>query len=335
MARGTGNGSMKRQAGVAAIFVPLGLALAGCGHRDVVDTPVDWWHHLEGGAIAEQRPPPPGVNDPYPKIGTTPTQPPKVASIELRRSVTADLIAQRNLAERLNAHAPLPPPQAAPPAVNKPAAAPPAPASTAPGTETSSATLDAADAPSGPPARPASGAAAGQKAAKGAPGKNAPARNAGDEPELAMPEVAPPTASQADLNAPTPPIPDAPPAPPALPGLAAPPPPSYAPPPHPNYNLAAAPGEQIQFLPGSDVLANGQGGTLTQIAARRGAGTLFVEGHGEAGSDAVADQAQSLRLAAYRARAVARALEADGVPAQAIRLRADAFGRGATAGLIK
>jgi len=329
MARGTGDGSMKRQAGVAAILVPLGLALGGCGHRDVVDTPVDWWHHLEGGAIAEQRPPPPGVNDPYPKIGTTPTQPPKVASTELRRSVTEDLIAQRNLAERLNAHVPLPPPQAAPPATTKPPAAAPAPASAAPGAETSSATLDAADAPSNPPAHPASGPASG-KAAKGGT-----ARNGGDEPELAMPEVAPPTASQADLNAPTPPIPDAPPSPPALPGLSAPPPPSYAPPSHPNYDLAAAPGEQIQFLPGSDVLANGQGGTLTQIAARRGAGTLFVEGHGEASSDAVADQAQSLRLAAYRARAVARALEADGVPAQAIRLRADAFGRGATAGLIK
>lgn len=293
----------------------LPAVMAGCAHRDVVDTPVTWWHQLEGGAIAQQRPPPPGVDDPYPLIGTTPAAAPKVASAELRHSVTEQLVEQRNLSARLNAHDPLPLPAATLPAAR---AVTPAPA---PNPAQSSATLDAADAP--PP--PATHATA-------VPVVPAAAGATGDTADLAMPAVV----SGTDAGTPVvlPAIPDAPPPPPGLPGLSMPPPPSYVPPPRPHYALAQEPGDMLQFAAGSDVLGSGQSDALRQIAAHRGSDSVFVHGYGEASSDSPQDQAQALTLAALRARSVADALERQGVPASAIRIRADAFGRGARAGLV-
>ncbi len=297
---------------VLALLAPL----SGCGHRDVVDTPVAWWHQLEGGAIAQQRPPPPGVDDPYPKIGTTPAAAPQVASVALRQATTAELIEQRNLSARLNAHDPLPPPVARPAR----AAAKPAPPATNPGQ--SSAVLDAADAPPAPPVAPPV-----------APHAVAPV----EEAELALPTVVPPAPGQADPATPVvlPAIPAAPPPPPTLPGIAMPPPPAYVAPPRPAYALALPPGDALQFVAGSDVLAASQAGTLHAIAVRRGAGPVFVHGYGDAASDAPHDQSVALTLAAFRARAVALALEREGVPASAIRISAAAFGRGASAGLVE
>ncbi|WP_419729746.1 OmpA family protein [Lichenicola sp.] len=338
--------------------VALGL-VGGCAHQDPVDTPLNWWHQLEGGAIAQQRPPPPGVDDPYPKIGTTPAAAPQVASMDLRKSVTAGLVEQRNLSARLNAHDPLPPPVAvATPGKAASGAAPgPAPAGGVPGAPAaaaaanpalSSATLDAAEAPP-PPATPvtatgpASGATKGGKSGHGRTDVLADPSQA-DEPELAMPDLAPPPATgpgsvtaEADANAPTPQIPGAPPPPPSLPGmgLAPLPPVAYAAPARPTYQLATVPGEALVFAAGTDVLSPGQGATLRSVATRRGAGSVYVHGFGDAASDAPHDQAQALTLAALRARAVADALEKDGVPASAIRMRADAFGRGAVAGLVE
>ena len=299
----------------------LPVVMAGCAHRDVVDTPVAWWHQLEGGEIARQRPPPPGVDDPYPLIGTTPAAPPRVASAELRHSVTEQLVEQRNLSARLNAHDPLPPPAAAVPAT--PAARTPP----SPNPAQSSATLDAADAPPAPASTPA-------PTKHAAAGRVVPADASADAgaADLALPAVV----SGTDAGTPVvlPAIPDAPPPPPGLPGLSMPPPPSYVPPPRPHYALAQEPGDVLQFAAGSDVLGSGQSGALRQIAAHRGGGSVFVYGYGEAGSDSPQDQAQALTLAALRARSVADALERQGVPASAIRIRADAFGRGARAGLV-
>ncbi len=296
--------------------LPLLALLAGCAHRDPVDTPVAWWHQLEGGAIAQQRPPPPGVDDPYPAIGTTPAAAPSVASAELRRSVTEQLIEQRNLSARLNAHDPLPPPVVAPArtATPSPTRGPSLVQSPA---NQSSATLDAADAP--PPSHAAAGTAA--SAAAG-----------GDPGDLALPAVVAGTDAGAPVVLPA--IPDAPPPPPGLPGIAMPPPPSYVPRARPHYALAQGPGELLQFAAGSDVLGSGQSDALHQVAAHRGAGSIYVHGYGEASSDSPQDQAQALTLAALRARSVADALEKEGVPASAIRIRADAFGRGARAGLV-
>ncbi len=315
----TWDGRIARRIAAAAL-------LAGCGHRDVVDTPVAWWHGLEGGAIARQRPPPPGVDDPYPKIGTTPAAAPQVASVELRQATTASLVEQRNLSVRLNAHDPLP---VLVPPPTKASARPAAPAANA---AQSSAVLDAADAPP-PPTVTTAAAPAGGASRQAA----APAAAPGEEAELAMPAVLPPASGQFDPGAPVvlPAIPAAPPPPPSLPGIAAPPPPSYAAPARPAYALAAVHGDALQFLAGSDVLAASQAGTLHAIAVRRGAGPVFVHGYGDAASDAPHDQSAALTLAAFRARTVAEALEREGVPASAIRISAAAFGRGASAGLVE
>ena len=293
--------------------------LAGCGHRDVVDTPVAWWHGLEGGAIAQQRPPPPGVDDPYPKIGTTPAAAPQVVSVELRKATTADLIEQRNLSARLNAHDPLPPPLVPP---EKSTGNPTAPGPAA----SSSAVLDAAEAP---PAAAAPSRATPAAAAS-------PASASVEEADLAMPALVPPAPGAPDPNAPIvlPVIPASPPPAPILPGIAMPPPPAYVAPARPAYALTAPSGDALQFLAGSDVLAASQFGTLHAIATRRGAGPVFVHGYGDAASDAPHDQSVALTLAAFRARTVADALEREGVPASAIRISAAAFGRGASAGLV-
>lgn len=305
--------SLRRRTGGWFACIAPGLALvlmAGCAHRDVIDTPVTWWHDLEGGAIAQQRPPPPGVDDPYPKIGTTPAAAPQVASLDLRKSVTDNLVEQRNLSTRLNAHDPLPPP------VTAIAAAAKTPVSKA---GASSATLDAADAPASPaPAHAEAPTAA----------------NVTQEAELSMPDVTPPGANVDTGGVVMPQIPSAPPPPPGLPGIGTSPEVSYVAPPRPHYAFAARSGEALEFVAGSDVLSPGQSGTLQSVVARRGAGSIFVHGYGDAASDTPRDQAQALTLAALRARSVADVLEKQGVPSGSIRIRADAFGRGATAGLV-
>ena len=305
----------------------LGAAasLAGCAHQDVVDTPVGWWHQLQGGEIAKQRPPPPGIDDPYPSVGTTPEHPPPVASVALRQSVTLALQRQRNLTTRINANQPLPP-----------ASAPPAPA---PSTKTgaapavgSSATLDAAQAQPAPTPGPAPGPIPGP--AIGTPAATASATPADDPaPELALPAV---QVQQALDAAPVtlPAIPGAPPPPPRLPGIAV----AAGVPADkvlPDYQVAPVAGTQIEFSPGSDSLLGGQHGALHAIAMRRGSGEIVVRGYGDAAAPDTDSQAQALTLASLRARAVAEALGSDGVPASAILLQAEAFGRGASVSLLQ
>ena len=282
---------------VRTLFMIASPALAGCAHQGVVGTPVSWWHQLEGGAIAKQRPPPPGVNDPYPAIGTTPAHPPQVASLALRQSVTAGLQRQRNLTTRINANTPLPPP---PPTVS------PSPA--------------------------ASGASATLAAAQSAPGPQQARPAADPSPELALPAVqVQPAGNVAPVELPA--IPGAPPPPPRLPGvLAAAALPASAPP--PDYQVTPAAGTRIAFAPGTDSLQPNQQGTLHALAMQRGAGNLLVHGFGDADAASADAQAQALTLASLRAGSVARALQDEGVPASSILLKAQAFGRGASVTLV-
>ena len=313
--------------GVRVGFAPAALLpvllLAGCAHRDAVDAPVGWWHQLEGGAIAEQRPPPPGVNDPYPKVGTTPAHAPAIASLDLRRSVTTDLLRQRNLANRLDANDPIPVAVARP---AKPAAAPAAPAAGG-----SSAMLDAAQAPPSNPKTPGP-APAGKPAPTPPPDADA-------EPELALPAVVvqAPDASGGPVVMPA--IPGAPPAAPRLRGLAvAASPPTMGLPASerlPAYTVAPVVGTPIDFVAGTDTMLGGQSGALHAIAARRGGGAILVHGYGDAAAADPDTQSQALSVAALRARTVAEALQAEGVPAGSIRLRAEAFGRGASVSLVQ
>ncbi|MFT8948447.1 MAG: hypothetical protein ABF876_18365 [Acetobacter aceti] len=158
------------------IVLPFSCALlAGCQHRDLVDTTVDWYHQHEGGVIAQQRPPAPGQFEAYPRVGLTPTTPPELPSPELRQSITNNLIASRNLTMRTVAQngtltPVIPPPPSAKPASTAQGEAKgtaQAPASTSPQTATSTpvpaggmgAILDAADSSSAPTGTPAGGGA--------------------------------------------------------------------------------------------------------------------------------------------------------------------------------
>lgn len=305
---------VRRTIGRTALLAPcLAASLAGCAHRDVVDTPVGWWHQLQGGAIAEQRPPPPGLNDPYPQIGTTPERPPAVASLDLRHSVTTALLRQRNLTARLDANDPIPE------AVARPAPRPQAPPQPA-AAGGSSAMLDAAQAPPGPAARAAASATDA-------------------EPELAMPAVQVQAADVSGGPVTMPAIPGAPPPPPRLPGVAIsadlPDPRQPASRRLPDYRVVPLAGTSVAFAPGTDTMLGGQMPALHAIAARRGAGALLVRGYGDAAAPDPDSQAQALSVAALRARSVAEALQSDGVPAGSIRIRAEAFGRGASVSLLQ
>jgi len=73
---------------------------------------------------------------------------------------------------------------------------------------------------------------------------------------------------------------------------------------------------------------------LRQLATRRGAANIAVTGYGEAAASDPAAQQAGISLALARAQAVASVLTAAGVPATAIRVDAEAAGRGAAARLI-
>ena len=82
------------------------LLLAGCGPVErlydsklSLDTPIDWWHGLQGGRIAAVRPPPPGVADPYPSLSAVPERP-VLPDAATRRALAARLIAERDRTRR-------------------------------------------------------------------------------------------------------------------------------------------------------------------------------------------------------------------------------------------
>ena len=119
-------GADRRDAG---LWLGLGLLLALGGCSDVPDraNPVSWWHHLEGGAIAQNRPPPPNPNAPFPKIADQPTRPVGMPDWEWNQ-LSATLAAQRASAQSYAAQNPIPTlPQSSAPqpvATRKPAPAP-------------------------------------------------------------------------------------------------------------------------------------------------------------------------------------------------------------------
>ena len=109
----------------------LGAALlCGCSSLPASVNPVEWWHGLEGGAIAEQRPPPPGATDPFPNLATVPGKP-SPSSPEARKQIADALIADRTNAQHDAALAPLADPSsptASPALFGQGSAPPPAPA---------------------------------------------------------------------------------------------------------------------------------------------------------------------------------------------------------------
>jgi outer membrane protein OmpA-like peptidoglycan-associated protein len=335
----------------AAALALAGL-LGGCGFPKDVN-PVTWWHNLEGGPIAAQRPPPPNATAPYPNLATVPPAPPPVDAAALK-TMTDGLVADRANAEYAASLAPLP----ANPVPPRPAPVPPAPT----GDDVSGATLPAVTAKpalSGPPQPPPqNGPMTKVKAAPVAKVEQAPLASPIPNPPEAPPapaqvgsvSAAPKLTGTALIDAPQaqatpaaplaslPPVPAAPPPPAALPGLptstlptpapVAPPPPPAPPKPAP----ADAP-VLIAFPPGSSTLPVDALVSLKLLARQRGDNGIVITGYGDTDSaDAVA-QSAAMPLALARARAIAANLLAAGVPAPALRVTAQAQGQGGAARL--
>lgn len=293
------------------------LLLTGCSGS--LGAPVRLFHDLEGGEIAALRPPPPGAGQPYPKLGTVPAKP-VVADAAYRRALQAQLAGERDRTERVAADSPIeavPPPPPALRSIAAPGAASPNPGQP----EAATAMLETAEAPraavtAAPPMVPATAAMATGTPGDGGPPPGTRLSLAGDAPDPAS----------------LPDMPAAPPAPATFEGVAAEP----APTPQMIPSGLAAPraGTQVFFPVSSDALPVSQTQTLRDFIARRGNRTIEILGMGDAASDTPDGQATAVALGLARARAVAHALAALHVPQAAMRLGADAFGRGAVLRLL-
>ncbi len=305
------------------------LLLAGCSTMQSIN-PVNWWHDAEGGKIAEQRPAPPGADQPYPNLANVPARP-APPDRDAMQKLTSGLIADRQNAQYTAAAAPLADPSlpSASPGLfgtnTLPPPPPPRPApATAPGVST------AVPAASAPPPAPASSEPA-------APPAPAPVKPVASAP-LAAPE--------APADSAMPAIPAAPPPPALTPEPAAAPPPrpmevpqaapAAAVAPSPAGATASAEGNAVSlaFDPGSSALLKTSEAAIRTVAAQRKGQTIVLTGYGDAPSSAPEAQANALTLAMARAQAVASALQNAGVPASAIRVGGEAAGRGVTLRLL-
>ena len=93
----------------AAPWIVTGLLLTGCASVPSSLNPVSWWHNLQGGKIAEDRPPPPGADQPYPNLASVPAKPAEPDRAAMANLANA-LIADRANAQRQAAAAPVPDP---------------------------------------------------------------------------------------------------------------------------------------------------------------------------------------------------------------------------------
>ena len=293
-----------------------------------LDEPVDWWHQLQGGVIAQERPPPPGITDPYPNFSAVPPRPTPTSPAD-RRALLARLAAQRDATQQL-AHEepvvwPVPGAPTAPQAPPTPAsgAAAKAPqtagaAKSAPPAQTQpqeqdqgiKATIDAASAPP-PPAQAVRPAA---PAAPPPPAFSAP------------PQHAQPAAAQAGPAAPIPPLPTGAPPIPELPGVPA---STFAP-----ATPRPLPSASFAFAAGSDQLPARAEAALRELASHRSGATIAVSAGGDASSAAPDAQAAALPLALRRTGAITAALIGAGVPPTALRTEAAALGRDGSARLV-
>src|SRR3954447_3392667 len=102
-----------RRIGGQAVLLCCALLLTGCetieeayDSKLTLEQPVDWWHQLQGGAIAEQRPPPPGVTDPYPNLGQVPPRP-TPTDAPTRQALLVRLAAERDKTKQYAAQEPI------------------------------------------------------------------------------------------------------------------------------------------------------------------------------------------------------------------------------------
>lgn len=280
-----------------------------------LDQPVDWWHQLQGGPIANERPPPPGITDPYPNLARVPGKP-TPTDPATRAGLMAQLASQRDHARLLAAQDPVVFPQSGKAAVASPAPKPATPAATttaaAPATpvadsDTSTMVLEAAS------------------TTPSVPRVAAPVTPAADpNPPAAFRN--PPASSGPVVSGPIPPLPTAAPPLPNIPGL-----PISQPAP---VVERARPQAHFVFAPGSAALPNSADDALRALATQAAGGPIAITAGGDAASNAPAVQGAALPLALRRTGAMAAVLIGAGVPSASIRAQALSPGREATARLV-
>ena len=212
------------------------------------------------------------------------------------------------------------PPSPPSPAPRKPVQSAPlqAPAATGSATDASAAAVLAGGAPAGGAAT--GSAAAGSAAAAGAAGgATSPAAGSpGAPPGSTIAGVSP------GLPAGPPPRPTVAGAAPAMPVAAAPMP-----------AASGGPAAQIVFLERAANLSAPASDEVKAFAAKRGGGTISVIGYGDSASSDPDAQSAALNLGLSRAQSIVDALKAAGVPGNAIRVSAEASGRGASLQVIR
>ncbi len=317
-------GQGRRAAGLPRVLsccIAICLTVAACSQNGDF-APVGWWHQLQGGEIAQDRPPPPNPDAPFPLLGTVPTRP-GATDAAVRGRIASGLIADRANAQYTNSLTPLP---TAPPAARP---VPPAPAPVG-GDSGMSASLPAATAQPAPPS------------AVPTPPRRAPVGTVSATP-LAAPALPPPAADAGSAAAPDtgtalPTIPAAPPPAPSIAGVPAATAPTPPPPTPPPAVVApvVVPGAPVtvSFPAGSAVMPPEAVTALRLLAARRRTGVIAVTGYGEAAGIDPAAQSAALPPDGDRAQAIVRALLVDGVPNAALRITSEANGRGVVARIV-
>lgn len=274
----------------------LAGVLAGCSGLP------GFMHRQEGGQIAKPLQPPPGLNKPFPNLASVPARPaaPDQAALQ---SLSQSLIADRENARHQTV--------AATPDPSSPAASP-----------------GLFGVGSLPPPAPAAGSAAATLAAAQGPPNPQPSARPSTPPIGRTPVTA--------ANLPAPNLPAGPPAPPGIGAGAASAVPAStgaqapsSPPANPATTVA------VSFPPASAVLPAEAADALHALARRRGTHTIAVVGHGDATSADPDAQSQAVALGLQRAQAITQALAAVGVPDSAMRLDAQAGGRGGSARLVE
>ena len=307
-----------RQAAALAGVLVVGLVLLGGCTTDIehfydsklsLDQPVDWWHQLQGGPIANERPPPPGITDGYANFARVPPKP-VPTDPATRAGLTAQLAGQRDQARLLAAQDPVIFPQTVAPAI------PAATVAAAPGT---------------PPATPAADPDTSTmvlEAASTTPPTRAPVPSAPKtDPNAPAAFRNPPASSGPVESGPIPSLPTAAPPLPNLPGL-----PISEPAP---VVVRARPQTQFVFAPGSAALPESADVALRALAMKAVGGPIAITAGGDATSTSPAAQGAALPLALRRTGAMAAVLIGAGVPSAAIRAQALSPGREATARLIE
>jgi hypothetical protein len=148
----SGTSGLRHRLMLLILLLLILLLLAGCSSFPSSMNPVSWWHDLQGGKIAEERPPPPGADQPYPNLASVPPKPAQPDRAALTNIANA-LISDRTNAQHVAAAAPIADPSSpstSPALFGRGTVPPPAPAPP-PGSDQASATLPAAEASTPPP----------------------------------------------------------------------------------------------------------------------------------------------------------------------------------------